>query len=665
MKQWERGLRCLHKAVMLGWVKAKASTNAFQAMPSEVTIGNKVVKVGKKLGEGSYALVYEVRDSFGTRYALKQLIARTKEQQTQAENEIRYLSSCSKRQCQNVIGFFGSSTQRLPNDATEYNFLLEFAPDSLWGQMQAVKNADTPIYQPEPPAKAGPWSEKHVFEIFFQICTGLNALHSLSPKVSHRDLKIENVLVSAKGQYVLCDFGSCTERDQIYQTPSEILKEQENIHAFSTPNMRAPEMVDLYQRRRLNHKSDIWALGCILYMLAFFRHPFMEGNLQILQGLASLCSFLFVFSHTQIHSKYVLPDRHGFSNYFLKCLAALLQTDPERRPGLDRLLPVLQQWRTFLHGSGADLTLPAGATPPSTPLKASIAASSSASSSASSCASSSASSSASASKKPQSPLTEEDRMLSKLSLQPGELGMDQTVAQKLWHSFDQDRSGYLEKEEAWKLLKRYCRLQGLPAEAVKPKIRSLFLAFDKNKDGKISVSEFLGYENAEAKLDVGKMLKIGKGELIDRVHAQRLWRKYDKDRNGVLDRKEAEALFMDYCRTKMFTEAQAKATVQELFTLFDVDGDGEITFAELMGWQEEGWTCDTCRFMNASVDLFCFMCRAKPPPPPAPTAAADSADTSWAVFDDLDFSATPAVKPAGAAATDSSQNEEWDPFVSA
>jgi len=46
---------------------------------------------------------------------------------------------------------------------------------------------------------------------------------------------------------------------------------------------RAPEFVDLYMREELTEKSDLWALGCILYTLVFLEHPFQnQGSLAIL-----------------------------------------------------------------------------------------------------------------------------------------------------------------------------------------------------------------------------------------------------------------------------------------------------------------------------------------------------------------------------------------------
>ncbi len=36
-------------------------------------------------------------------------------------------------------------------------------------------------------------------------------------------------------------------------------------------------MIDLYSNHPINQKADIWALGCLLYMLCFRTHPFEDS----------------------------------------------------------------------------------------------------------------------------------------------------------------------------------------------------------------------------------------------------------------------------------------------------------------------------------------------------------------------------------------------------
>jgi len=51
--------------------------------------------------------------------------------------------------------------------------------------------------------------ERKLIQIITQAARGIRALHTLNPPVTHRDIKIENILLS-NGAYKLCDFGSCS-----------------------------------------------------------------------------------------------------------------------------------------------------------------------------------------------------------------------------------------------------------------------------------------------------------------------------------------------------------------------------------------------------------------------------------------------------------------------
>ena len=50
--------------------------------------------------------------------------------------------------------------------------------------------------------------EEHLLKIMNDIAKGLEYLHSQS--ISHRDIKLENVLLAADGVWKICDLGSCT-----------------------------------------------------------------------------------------------------------------------------------------------------------------------------------------------------------------------------------------------------------------------------------------------------------------------------------------------------------------------------------------------------------------------------------------------------------------------
>ncbi len=104
-------------------------------------------------------------------------------------------------------------------------------------------------------------------------------MHEQSPPIAHRDIKIENIL--RKGNlFKLCDFGSCsTDVIVLEDYPAQMFYKLEELFEKNiTPMYRPPEMADLYRRKTISTKVDIWMLGCVAYTMCFFKHPFLEGS---------------------------------------------------------------------------------------------------------------------------------------------------------------------------------------------------------------------------------------------------------------------------------------------------------------------------------------------------------------------------------------------------
>jgi serine/threonine protein kinase len=164
-----------------------------------------------------------------------------------------------------------------------------------------------------------------------QICKGLLALHTAKPAIAHRDLKLDNLLVTADGVVQLCDFGSCTTEARIYETARDINLATEMIKQSSTEAYRSPELADLYKKQLVNEKVDVWAAGCIMFTLMFFYHPFQFG------GILQVCN-----------GNYDIPETPTFSNYCLGIMKLMLTVNPAKRPETQDVLSMCTSWNAWL-----------------------------------------------------------------------------------------------------------------------------------------------------------------------------------------------------------------------------------------------------------------------------------------------------------------------------
>ncbi|KAL0211740.1 hypothetical protein RCL1_005366 [Eukaryota sp. TZLM3-RCL] len=115
--------------------------------------------------------------------------------------------------------------------------------------------------------------------IMSDISKSLYHIHSLSPSLIHRDIKVENILYCSKTKsYKLCDFGSSTTTILTPTDRQSRLVIESELSKLTTPAYRSPEMVDLYRSSSLGPFCDVWAFGVALFVLSFGTLPFGDGT---------------------------------------------------------------------------------------------------------------------------------------------------------------------------------------------------------------------------------------------------------------------------------------------------------------------------------------------------------------------------------------------------
>lgn len=152
-----------------------------------------------------------------------------------------------------------------------------------------------------PPEKA--------YELAQQLCAGLSELHEAG--LLHRDLKPANLMIDGQGRLKLADFGLAAVRDEL------------RAHEFGdgTPAYMAPEQLD---GREVSERSDIYALGVVLYELLSGRHPYeaRAGGLSSERGSIDRSGPAVALS-TRVT---------GLAEDTLEVIELCLETEPAARP---------------------------------------------------------------------------------------------------------------------------------------------------------------------------------------------------------------------------------------------------------------------------------------------------------------------------------------------
>ena len=162
------------------------------------------------------------------------------------------------------------------------------------------------------------FSEAEVMDYFVQVAGAVRYIHGR--RTLHRDLKTQNVFLRRDGTLRLGDFGiaKVLERTQDFATT-----------VAGTPYYMSPEVCE---NKSYTSKSDIWALGCMLYELCALRHAFDAPNilglvLQIVKG------------------DYAPIPTPRYSDGLARLVDAMLRRDPDERPSADDIVqsPFVQE----------------------------------------------------------------------------------------------------------------------------------------------------------------------------------------------------------------------------------------------------------------------------------------------------------------------------------
>jgi len=254
-------------------------------------------QVERLVGEGAFAEVYRVKHRFLGRQAMK--VFKTPGMTLKGTQEmLGEALLLSKIGHPNIVRVFDANLFDLDNLSYGY-FTMEYVPggslENYW-----LSHSDQPM-----PVET-------VVNLVSQICQGLSLAHSSDPPIVHRDIKPQNILVGYDGDHIrlrISDFGLAKRVN-----PLTLLASARGTLVYKPPEVFADYRCD-------SCAGDVWAIGCIFYLLLTDEFPFRNLSESEEIGLIDFQSE--VTSPSKINSQ--------VDQYLEEIIAKCLEIDPAKR----------------------------------------------------------------------------------------------------------------------------------------------------------------------------------------------------------------------------------------------------------------------------------------------------------------------------------------------
>ena len=207
-------------------------------MLTEGTILQGRYRIVRQLGQGGMGAVHEAVDErLDTVVALKETFFVDEKLRKQFEREARLLARLHHQALPRVSDHF--------NEGDGQYLVMQFIAGEDLFEMLNARNA------PFPEDEVARWAD--------QLCDALDYLHTQDPQIIHRDIKPQNLKLTARGQIVLLDFGLAKGS----AGPLTAVTTSASIFGY-TPNYAPLEQI---QGKGTDPRSDIYALAATLYHL--------------------------------------------------------------------------------------------------------------------------------------------------------------------------------------------------------------------------------------------------------------------------------------------------------------------------------------------------------------------------------------------------------------
>lgn len=241
----------------------------------------------EKIGSGGFGSVKLVHHRKNPKllYAMKEILKKSSNDTKRIFQEIKLHKNLNHENIINFLDFLETKDK--------VHIFLEYASEGdLFTYIQKNKSL----------------SKTELLNFFYQTCKGIGYIHAKD--IMHRDLKPENILLCDNKIVKICDFGGSAEYRE-----SETRETVCGTFEYMSP--------EVFFRNRQTKKTDIWALGILLFELFQGYAPFRGTRMELVMKKVM---------------KNEIRFRKEIDLDIEKLIRKILIFDPKKRPDIEEIL---------------------------------------------------------------------------------------------------------------------------------------------------------------------------------------------------------------------------------------------------------------------------------------------------------------------------------------
>ena len=257
---------------------------------------NENYEIQRRLGRGSFgSVMLATRKKDGKNVAIKEIDYSNmdRKKKKMLVNEVNALKALNNK---HIVRYF----DRIINREQKLMYIV----------MEYCEQGDLQNLIRETRASRSRIPESQIWQTLMEMCVALKDCHFGKTKMIHRDIKPGNIFIDIEGHIKLGDFGLARDISDSLATT-----------CAGTPLYMSPEQT---AAKQYDEKSDIWALGCVIFEMADLNPPFMTASPDKLKEM--IC---------------YRPPRDipkMYSDDLRNIILRMLNKDPTKRPTIIELL---------------------------------------------------------------------------------------------------------------------------------------------------------------------------------------------------------------------------------------------------------------------------------------------------------------------------------------